>query len=86
MIAGVGPVLGEGPSGFFIDPGGPIGDFEYRAAGRRALSDGARLTLATTVVADRTRTAYGGQLQPDELVPEVDRVVPRAVEWLQTGK
>jgi carboxyl-terminal processing protease len=150
MIAGVGPVLGEGRSGFFIDPGGPIMDFEYRdgaswlsgqpmqrvdapytlrrpqprvavltdtgvaSSGEATaiafrqrpdtrsfgtltcglststqlfnLSDGARLTLANTVMADRTRAPYGGQIEPDELVTDAARVVPRAVEWLQTGR
>jgi hypothetical protein len=42
--------------------------------------------LTTTVMADRTRQAYGDRIAPDEAVSERDQLVPRAVAWLQTGR
>lgn len=48
------------------------------------LSDGSLLNLTVATMADRTRRAYGGQVAPDETVPDVvDEVVRRAVAWLQ---
>jgi hypothetical protein len=150
MVAGVGPVLGEGVLGYFVSPNGVETRWEYRDGAswigssiaqrvdapyrlRReqprvavlvdgavassgeatfisfrqrpetrsfglatcglstsnsqfTLSDGAVLTLTTTVMADRTRQAYGDRIAPDEAVSERDQLVPRAVAWLQTGR
>ncbi len=50
------------------------------------LSDGALLFLATSVYVDRSLNAYGGELQPDEEVPESkegDAALERAVNWLR---
>ncbi len=55
-----------------------------------ALGDGHSVYYASTgtvfeaVMADRTKTAYGYSIQPDETVT-TDRVVERAVAWLRTG-
>jgi C-terminal processing protease CtpA/Prc len=50
------------------------------------LSDGATLFLAVSVMADRTRTAYGAQVTPDEIVPDAAQAVERAVAWLREGR
>ena len=48
MIAGVGPVLGEGVLGYFIDPvGGESGVWEYRAGASRL--DGSTLVRVSSV-------------------------------------
>lgn len=50
------------------------------------LSDGGMLFLATSVYVDRAMNAYGGQLPPDEVVPdgeEGDAPLDRAVHWLR---
>jgi len=50
------------------------------------LTDGATLTLTTTVMADRTRQAYGDRIAPDEIISEREQILPRAMAWLQTGR
>jgi carboxyl-terminal processing protease len=149
MVAGVGPVLGEGVTGYFIDPTGAESPWEYRdgaawdtgvaqervdapyrlrrerprvavltdggiassgeatviafrgrpdtrsfgtptcglstAIENYAMSDGASLNLAISVMADRGRTQYGYAIAPDELVTDPAQVVERAIAWLQTG-
>jgi carboxyl-terminal processing protease len=149
MVAGVGPVIGEGVAGYFIDPTGVENPWEYRdgaswdtgvaqqrvdapyrlrrerprvavltdggvassgeatviafrarpdtrsfgtptcglstAIENYAMSDGASLNLAISVMADRTRTKYGFTIAPDELVTDPAQVVERAIAWLQTG-
>jgi C-terminal processing protease CtpA/Prc len=148
MIAGLGPIIGEGLIGWFIDPFGVESFWEYRGgtswsgtfAASRAdapytlknpnpkvavlvdnavassgeatfiafrtrantrsfgwvtcglstanasfpLSDGALLNLTISVMADRTKTVYGDQIEPDERVNGQAAVVTRAIEWLQT--
>lgn len=150
MVAGVGPVLGEGVLGYFVSPTGGETRWEYRdgtswigssiaqrvdvpyrlrreqprvavlvdgavaSSGEATyisfrqrpetrsfgvatcglstsnstftLSDGAVLTLTTALMADRSRQAYGDRITPDELIPERDQLLPRAVAWLQTGR
>lgn len=147
MLAGLGPVLGEGLLGWFIDPVGAEVPWQYRegaswsgavaaqrvdvpytlkkpdpkvavlvdngvassgeatfiAFRKRAntrsfggatcgmstansaivLSDGAVLNLTVSVMADRAKTAYGDQVQPDEAIAGQSAVVERAVAWLQ---
>jgi carboxyl-terminal processing protease len=46
------------------------------------LSDGALLNLTVSVMADRSRQAYGSSISPDERLMN-DQVVQRAVEWLE---
>jgi hypothetical protein len=148
MIAGVGPILGDGIAGYFIDPVGAISAWEYRdgasiLAGaplvrlpspyrlRRTspkvavlvdngvassgeatavafkkrpntrffgvatcglstanspftLSDGAVLNLTVSTMADRTRTMYGDQLLPDEVISGPNEMVQRAIAWLRS--
>jgi hypothetical protein len=149
MLAGLGPVLGEGLLGWFIDPAGAETPWQYRdgtswsgaTAGQRVdapytvkkpnpkvaalvdngvassgeatfiafrkrpntrsfgvatcwlstansgfvLSDGARLNLTVSVMADRDKTKYGDQVQPDETIEGQSPVVERAIAWLQTA-
>jgi C-terminal processing protease CtpA/Prc len=149
MLAGLGPVLGEGLLGWFIDPVGAEVPWQYRdgaswsgaTAGQRVdapytlkkpnpkvavlvdngvassgeatfiafrgrantrsfgaatcglstansgfvLSDGALLNLTVSVMADRAKTKYGDQVQPDEIVEGASPVVERAVAWLQAA-
>ena len=46
---------------------------------------GAVLNLTTSVMADRVRTAYGDQVQPDEVIADRNELA-LAVAWLQTGR
>jgi C-terminal processing protease CtpA/Prc len=149
MIAGVGPLLGDGPLGYFIDPLGGETLWEYRdgsalSAGlavttvsppyrlRRPqprvavlsnlgiassgeatliafrlrpdtrsfgeptcglstanrtypLSDGATLTLTTSVMADRAKNPFGDRITPDEVLTDQAQAIQRAIAWLQTG-
>jgi len=149
MIAGIGPILGTGTAGYFIDPDGAVMSWGYSGSAsqlngavmqvasaphtvsssspkvavlidqrvgsageavavafkQRAntrffgtatcgastanvdyrLSDGALLHLTESVMADRTKQAYGGPLQPDEVLSDMFAVVPRAVAWLRAG-
>ena len=149
MLAGVGPVLGEGVVGWFINPVGAEVPWQYRdgaswsgatqvqrvdaaytlkkpdpkvavlvdngvassgeatfiafrkrantrsfggatcglstANSGIALSDGAVLNLTVSVMADRARTKYGDQVQPDETIDGQSAVVERAVAWLQAA-
>ena len=150
MIAGVGPLLGEGPLGYFIDPLGVATLWVYRGGAsilngsavtrvaspymlRRGaprvavlsdngiassgeatliafigrpntrsfgaatcglstanrthqLTDGARLTLTGSVMADRDRRPFGDSISPDEVFSDQTAAVQRAIEWLQTGR
>ena len=43
----------------------------------------ARIAVVTSVMADRTKTLYGGAVPPDELVTDPADVVPRALTWLR---
>ena len=47
------------------------------------LTNGARLNVAVSVLADRTTRRYGGVVEPDELVSDPAQVVPRAIAWLR---
>jgi hypothetical protein len=47
------------------------------------LSNGARINVAVSVLADRTMRRYGGVIEPDELVMDPAQVVPRAIAWLR---
>jgi carboxyl-terminal processing protease len=47
------------------------------------LTNGARLNVAVSVLADRTTRRYGGVIEPDELVSNPAQVVPRALAWLR---
>lgn len=47
------------------------------------LSDGARLILTVSVLADRTKTRYGDSIAPDETISDPQQVVTRAAAWLQ---
>jgi len=149
MIAGVGPILGGGVAGYFIDPVGTQTPWEYRdgaswsgsgmaqrvtvaytlrapdpkvavltdnwvassgeavvvafRARPRApsfgtatcglstanrsftLADGALLNLTVSVMADRTKKAYGDRIEPDEMVAGPAQVVARAVAWIKGG-
>ena len=49
----------------------------------RPFSESARLAVVTSVMADRSKTTYGGIVTPDEIVTEPKKVVPRAIEWLR---
>jgi hypothetical protein len=49
------------------------------------LSDGARLTLKNANNADRLKRPYAGPIAPDELVPDPQEIVGRAVTWLLGG-
>ena len=148
MLAGVGPVLGDGVAGYFMPPGGTSSEWGYvngaavltgnaqaiassvyipmRTTPRVAvltdnlvassgeaiaisfrarpnartfgsatcglstanqthrLSDGAMLYLTVALMADRTRTSYGGSISPDEVVSGDGEVVERAIAWLRS--
>jgi C-terminal processing protease CtpA/Prc len=43
------------------------------------------LGLATTVMADRDSTIYGGKVLPDEEITDTAALVARAIEWIRTG-
>jgi carboxyl-terminal processing protease len=150
MIAGLGPILGEGPLGYFISPTGSETVWEYRngssfsgtfpvttvsppyslkrpaprvavlsdnriassgeatliafirrpntrsfgqptcglstANSTHPLSDGATLTLTTSLMADRAKTPFGDSIPPDEVIDDSSRTIQRATEWLQTGR
>lgn len=47
------------------------------------LSNGGRIGVVTSVMADRHRNRYGGKLEPDEVITDPERVIPRAVSWLR---
>ena len=47
------------------------------------LANGARLNVAMSAMADRTRRSYGSVVEPDELVADPAQIVPRAVAWLR---
>jgi C-terminal processing protease CtpA/Prc len=47
------------------------------------LTNGARLNVAVSVLADRTTRRYGGVVEPDERVSDPAQVVPRALAWLR---
>jgi len=154
MVAGVGPIVGEGILGFFVDPDSVVSTWRYVEGksmldaatitqasdpyellspdppvavltdGRTAssgeattiafrgrpdarsfgeptwgvstanraytLSDGARLVLTVSTMADRTGTLYGEKVIPDEIVeglktgdPATDSPIRSALEWLQ---
>jgi len=149
MIAGLGPLLGEGPLGYFIGPTGTETIWEYRngssysgsfavstvaapytlrrSAPRVAvlsdnriassgeatliafrqrpntrsfgqatcglstanatypLTDGATLTVTTSVMADRIKTRFGDSIPPDEVIADPAQTILRAIAWLQTG-
>lgn len=149
MIAGLGPILGDGVLGWFIDPAGSEIPWEYRngasysnnvaitrvaipyvlknpnprvavlvdnlvassgeatfiAFRKRAnarsfgvatcglstansgfqLSDGGLLNLTVSVMADRSKTLYGDQIQPDERIAFESPMFDRALAWLKTG-
>jgi carboxyl-terminal processing protease len=149
MIAGVGPLLGDGPLGYFINPLGTETPWEYRDGSsfsggfpvttvtppyrlRRSqprvavlsnvgiassgeatliafrlrpntrsfgeatcglstanatypLSDGATLTLTTSVMADRAKNRFGDRITPDEVLTDQAQAIQRAITWLQTG-
>jgi carboxyl-terminal processing protease len=150
MIAGLGPILGEGPLGYFLAPTGTETLWEYRngssisgtfpvttvsppytlkrpaprvavlsdnriassgeatliafirrpntrsfgqptcglstANSTHMLSDGASLTVTTSLMADRAKTPFGDSIPPDELIDDSNRTIQRAIEWLQTGR
>jgi carboxyl-terminal processing protease len=48
------------------------------------LSDGAVLTLTTSIDADRLFATYNAPIPPDESVPDT-AVVQRAIDWLRSG-
>jgi carboxyl-terminal processing protease len=147
MVAGVGPVLGDGLAGFFIDFSGRATAWDYQSGTARLdgvalqqvttpyqlkrgrprvavlidgavassgeataiafrartdarsfgtptcglstavqgfpMSDGATLFLTVVVMADRTRTPYGAQVTPDEVVTDPAQTVERAIAWLR---
>jgi hypothetical protein len=154
MVAGVGPIAGEGILGFFVDPDSVVTTWRYVEGksmletstvtqasdpyellnpdppvavltdGRTAssgeattiafrgrpdsrsfgeptwgvstanrgytLSDGARLVLTVSTMADRTGTLYGEKVIPDQIVeglktgdPATDLPLRSAMEWLQ---
>ncbi|MEP6621925.1 MAG: S41 family peptidase [bacterium] len=149
MVAGLGPVLGDGLLGWFIDPVGSESPWSYhdgaswtgtlalqrvdipytlkspnpkvavlvdngvassgeatliafRQRGNTrsfgvascglstansgfVLSDGALLNLTVALMADRTKTTYGDQVQPDEPVSDPSAVVDHAITWLRTA-
>lgn len=146
MLAGIGPILGEGVHGYFLDADGVAAPFSYRAgissyadtpvhqvsavyqlkqpnprvavltdgwvassgeaiavafrarANTRSfgtatcglstgnstwfLSDTARLVITSSIMADRTRRAYGDIITPDEVIADADEAVVRAIRWL----
>ena len=45
------------------------------------LSDGSRLNLTTSIMADKSKNLYGGVVDVDESVPQ-DKVIDTAVHWL----
>ena len=47
------------------------------------LSDGGRLGLAVSTMADRNLTPYGGPVPPDEVIGDPGAAVARAIQWLQ---
>jgi carboxyl-terminal processing protease len=149
MIAGLGPIIGGGPLGYFIGPTGSESGWDYRdgssfsgnfavstvsppytlkrpaprvavlsdnriassgeatliAFRRRPntrsfgqptcglstanatypLSDGATLTVTTSVMADRAKTRFGDSIPPDEVIDDPQQAIQRAIAWLQTG-
>jgi hypothetical protein len=87
MVAGVGPVLGEGIIGYFIKRPNTrtfgVATCGLSTANRAfPLSDGANLNLTVSVMADRARTRYGDQVVPDEVIADQAQVIARAVAWL----
>jgi hypothetical protein len=155
MVAGVGPIVGQGILGFFVDPDSVVSTWRYVQGksmldtfiltqasdpyellnpdppvavltdGRTAssgeattiafrgrpdsrsfgeptwgvstanagfpLSDGARIILTVSTMADRTGTLYGEKVIPDEIVegiktrdPATDPALRSAMEWLQS--
>ena len=150
MIAGLGPIIGAGPLGYFLGPTGSETVWDYRngssysgsiavttvsppytlrrAAPRVAvlsdnriassgeatliaflrrpntrsfgqptcglstanatypLSDGAMLTLTTSLMADRAKTPFGDSIPPDEVIADPNQTIERAITWLQTGR
>lgn len=146
MLAGVGPLLGDGVVGYFIDPDGTefpwsyengnallngsplVATTFYRRVSRSGLkvavltdgatassgealaiafrerpntrsfgsatcgkstananfsfTDGSRLVLTVSVMADRTRKTYGKRVVPDVVDENPDSAFRRAVEWL----
>ena len=49
------------------------------------LSDGATLTLTTSVMADRAKNRFGDRIPPDEVFSDQTQAIQRAITWLQTG-
>jgi C-terminal processing protease CtpA/Prc len=49
------------------------------------LSDGATLTLTTSVMADRAKNPFGDRITPDEVLTDQAQAIQRAIAWLQTG-
>jgi carboxyl-terminal processing protease len=47
------------------------------------LKTGGRIAVVTAVMADRTRRAYGGRVEPDETITNPSLVAARAVNWLR---
>jgi carboxyl-terminal processing protease len=50
------------------------------------MRDGAVLWLARSFMADRNGRQYGGAVLPDETIADSAQVIPRAVQWLQSGR
>ena len=48
----------------------------FRLAGKGTIN------VVVGVMADRTMKRYGGPVDPDEVITDPNRVVPRAIEWL----
>jgi C-terminal processing protease CtpA/Prc len=49
------------------------------------LTNGARVGVVTSLMADRRQATYGNEVIPDEVIGGADEVVARAVAWLVTG-
>jgi len=145
MLAGIGPILGEGIAGYFMTPDGGITSWSYQngssimgqtkivsltnpyvlrspapkvavltnqvtassgeaiaisfktrpstrsfgsptcglstANATKVLSDGAVLNLTQGTMADRTKTPYGKQVQPDEVLYSAE-AVDKAIAWI----
>lgn len=145
MLAGIGPILGDGIAGYFITPDGAITSWGYQngssilgqavavsltnpyvlrsptpkvavltsqvtassgeaiaisfktrpntrsfgsptcglstANATKVLSDGAVLNLTQGAMADRTKTLYGKQVQPDEVLYSAE-AVDKAMAWI----
>ena len=47
------------------------------------LSDGSRLNLTTSTMADKNKNLYGGAVNVDEVV-EQNKVIDAAVDWLKS--